>query len=434
MKTRFIKRFPLTILVLAALAIPLFLFAESDRTHPTELYQSAYRLRRQGATLFHRGEHEEALEKYRESEKYAELLAERHPYWNPEASRLFIEEVRALRRGLQESIEEKRSWENPLVAHFIDVGQGDGALIQTPDGSNIVIDAGWGTSPAWSRRAPNWPFVLNYLREAGVEKIDLMIATHPHADHIGGLVKLLEEFPVDVVLDPGMDHTSHSYELFLNAAKNSPNTKYMLGRVGQTFEYGDVEVQILHPSERLLPKANDVSIVARLVYDQVAFLFTGDAETDAEREILVRGRPLRANVLKVGHHGSRTSTTPSFFRAVRPEIAVISCGFRNTYGHPHRETMLRLQTANVDTYVTAEVGTVVIASNGRTFDVSLPGRAYSSTYSVAPEYEGKVIGCRTYRIFYPPDSIHYRSIPHEGRVYFENEAEALAAEFIKSSH
>lgn len=252
--------------------------------------------------------------------------------------------------------------------YFIDVGQGDCELIRTPDGQNILIDAGANATG---------DALVAYLRNLGVEQIDSLIATHPHEDHIGGMDEVVDAFPIGEVYLPkaaeSQTPTTRTYERLLNAIA-SKGLQITPGRAGMTIlgENG-VKLEFLAPNSDSYAGLNSYSIVAKLTCGQKSFLFTGDAEADSEQEMVDAGYNLRSDVLKCGHHGSSTSTSPAFLRAVNPSYAVISCGVDNDYGHPHRETMEKLNKANVEVYRTDKQDTILAVCDGTniTFETGL---------------------------------------------------------------
>jgi competence protein ComEC len=241
-----------------------------------------------------------------------------------------------------------------LRVHFIDVGHGDACLIQTPGGHTILIDGGD------SGVAGN---VADYISKAGVKDIDLVIATHPHSDHVGALPDLLRRFPVNMVLDSGASHTSATYQRFLETIKANKKIQYVIGRAGQAYDFDAVKIYILNPTEPLPDNLNNCSIVSRLVYDNISFLFAGDAEVEAERAIMRRSMNIRSTVLKVGHHGSSTSTCPSFVRAVSPKVAIISCRRKDSGNPPPAESRFNRNWTKV--YRTDIDGTIRVESNGK---------------------------------------------------------------------
>ncbi len=256
-----------------------------------------------------------------------------------------------------------------LTVTVIDVGQGDSILVEPPDGKKILIDGG-GIEAGESDDDPvGAKVVVPFLHRKGINKLDLVILTHPHADHLGGLNKVLEELPVDVVMDSGQDYNSRAYKHFkqLIAANK---IKYELGRAGQVINFDqDIKGYILNPSDPLLEDTNSDSVVMRLVYGEVSFLLTGDLGKPGEERVLASGMTLEATVLKVGHHGSSTSTTTEFLAAVHPKYAVISVGRHNRYGHPTAAALRRLQAAGVEVYRTDEDGAVEMATDGKALTV-----------------------------------------------------------------
>jgi beta-lactamase superfamily II metal-dependent hydrolase len=243
--------------------------------------------------------------------------------------------------------------------HFIDVGQGDALLIVAPDGKVALIDGGEsGTG------------VLAYLQAQGVKRINLMIATHPHADHIGGLIDVLRALPVDEVVTNGQSHTTLAYERFLDAIM-AAKAVYTEVKRGDTLTLGGLNLDVLHPQAPEGDNLNDQSVVLRLLYGTVAFLVTGDAECIAEADMLAAGETVRAQILKVGHHGSRSASSPAFLAAVQPEVAVYSSGAANSYGHPHVETLAALANVGTTVYGADVNGTVIITSDGTGYQVEM---------------------------------------------------------------
>lgn len=246
----------------------------------------------------------------------------------------------------------------PLMqVHFIDVDQGDAILVQA-SGYTMLIDAG----------RHDRDEVVPYLQSVGVEHIHLLVGTHPHADHIGQMAQVLGRFPVEEVWMSGDLHTTRTFERTLDAILES-GAAYHEPRAGETVQFGDLTVGVLHPEE-VTGQLNDGSIVLRLEFGDTVFLFTGDAERRAEEQMLARGERLRATVLKLAHHGSRTSSTRAFLDAVSPEIAVYSAGRNNRYGHPHREVLERLAERNIEVYGTDRHGSVVVETDGSRIQIA----------------------------------------------------------------
>ena len=246
-----------------------------------------------------------------------------------------------------------------LQVHFIDVGQGDSILIRTPSGASMLIDGG-DTDTG----------VVQYLKSNGITRLDIVVATHPHADHIGGLVQVLKAIPVAKVVTNGQPTTTKTYENFLDTIA-AGKSAYVEVKRGDTINLDGLVFTVLSPANVLGNDLNNNSIVLRLVYGKVSFLFEGDAQADAEASMLASSvSPATATILKVGHHGSRTSSTPAFLALVKPAVAIYSAGKGNVYGHPHPETLAALATVGATVYGTDVNGTVIVTTDGNTYKVS----------------------------------------------------------------
>ncbi len=248
-----------------------------------------------------------------------------------------------------------------LKVHFIDVGQADCILAQLPGGENMLVDAG---------NNDDGDRVVSYLRSAGVDKIDFLVGTHPHEDHIGGLDMVINNFDIGKVYMPKVNHTTKTYRDVLSAVKAKGLKITTAGAGVEMFNNAGVDAIMLAPVNSGYEELNDYSAVIKLSYKNVKFLLTGDAEEISEKEILNAGYDVKADVLKVGHHGSRSSTSPAFLKAVSPQYAVISVGNDNDYGHPHRETLQKLKKANVKVFRTDQDGTMVFSTDGK--KINLP--------------------------------------------------------------
>jgi len=264
-----------------------------------------------------------------------------------------------------------------LTVYFLDVGQGDSILIQFPDDRAMLIDAGPDESGG---------SVVSYLKQQGVKRIDYLVATHPHADHIGGMAEVIEEFDIERVYMPKVTHTTKLFENLLLSIKRK-GLKITSARAGlNIIEQDDLYTSFIAPCGSGYKSLNNYSAVVKLQYGSASFILTGDAEEQSEKEMLAGGANLRADVLKVGHHGSSSSTTAAFLKSVSPSYAVISAGAGNQYGHPHQETVNRLTGAGVKIYRTDTDGTVIFLSDGQTLTVKTAANPTQSraSYSFLP--------------------------------------------------
>lgn len=243
-----------------------------------------------------------------------------------------------------------------LKVHFIDVGQGDSIVIQTPGGQTVLVDGG---------KRDSAEIVMDYLNNLGVKELMAVVATHPHEDHIGGLISVLESIPVKNVYMPDAVHTTAAFEDFLEAVENSGANK-IYARVGRSIpvEELDVAMLFLAPNSTRYESLNDFSAVLKVSFKDISFLLTGDAQSVSEQEMLDYNRNVYSTVLKVAHHGSRTSSTESFLKAVEPVYAVITCGKENEYGYPHEETVLRLKNSGADILRTDVLGSLIMETDG----------------------------------------------------------------------
>jgi beta-lactamase superfamily II metal-dependent hydrolase len=243
-----------------------------------------------------------------------------------------------------------------LIVHYIDVGQGDATLLQGPD-FTVLIDAG----------RHDRSEVVPYLKSAGIVEIDLLVGTHPHADHIGQMDKVLQEFPVREVWMSGGTATTRTFERVLDAILAS-DANYHEPRAGEKYQIGSLKIEVLHPVE-LTGNLNDDSISLRIQYGEIAFIFTGDVEKKGEQAMVDSKQNLQGHILQLGHHGSNTSSIPAFLKAVGPEAAIYSAGKGNPYGHPHREVIKRLERLRIKVYGTDINGTIKVMTDGNFYEI-----------------------------------------------------------------
>ncbi len=260
-----------------------------------------------------------------------------------------------------------------LKVHFVDVGQADGAVLEC-DGEFAVIDAGYPESG---------PTMVEYLRELGAQELELVVGTHPHGDHIGGLPDVLDAYPTDTVWTSQLPYSNDYVRDFENAVHRQ-GAELEQPRPGDDFQLGGATIRVIGPLNLQYEDANNLSLVLMVEYGENRFLFTGDMEELAEQELLEAGVDLKADVLKVGHHGSYSSTGYRFLRESAPTYAVISCGAANDYGHPHEVTLSRLQDADTIIFRTDRMYTVVAESDGKYINFTW-GNTFAQPWS--PEFK-----------------------------------------------
>ena len=243
----------------------------------------------------------------------------------------------------------------------MDVGQADCILV-TCNGKNMLIDAG---------NNDDGDGVVQYLNKQGIEKLDLVIGTHPHEDHIGGLDNVIDALDVGTIIMPKIPDsivpTTKTYTSVLESIR-SKGLKITTPVYGTTYELGGAVLTILGPVAEY-GDLNNMSVVCRLSYGDTSFLFTGDAEAEAEEDILKKSPTLQSTVLKFGHHGSSSSSSDEWLDAVQPKYGVIMCETGNKYGHPHRETLASIQKRGIQAYRTDLDGTIVMTSDGETLSI-----------------------------------------------------------------
>lgn len=312
-----------------------------------------------------------------------------------------------------------------LKVHFIDVGQGDSILIQSGT-ENMLVDAGTNESG---------PAVAAYLKSLGITKLSYLIGTHPHEDHIGGMDDVIRAFDIGTVIMPDVSHTTRTYEDVLDALLEK-ELRVVKPKPGDTYSLGEADFTILSPAADIAEQAvkdgdlNNLSVGIRLAFGSNAFIMCGDAEAPSEKAMVEGGLPLKADVLKLGHHGSSTSTCDEFLRAVSPSCAVISCGTDNSYGHPHKETMEKLDASGISIYRTDEQGTLVATSDGSqiTWETAassgsvgaLPGTVQEN----APQTVTYVLNKNSMKFHYP-DCTSVSQMKEANKIYYEGSREEI---------
>lgn len=249
-----------------------------------------------------------------------------------------------------------------LEVHFIDVGQGNATLIRTPDGKNMLIDAGSNEEEA---------VLIDYLKHQGIQQLDIVIATHPDEDHIGGMDAVIKKYEIGTFYLPDKTHTTASFgAMTAMLQKHHVLTKEAIAK-DEIALSDTVQLLILNPQKKAYPNNNAYSIACKLTYGETSFLFTGDIEAINEYAMISTfGDALRSQVLQLSHHGSSSANSPDFIRAVAPIAAVVSCGYQNDYKHPNTSVLDTLQNLNVPLYRTDFQGNLVFFSDGQNISVN----------------------------------------------------------------
>ncbi len=260
--------------------------------------------------------------------------------------------------SLYEGTQSLESKESTLTVHYLDVGQGDSIFIELPTNETMLIDA---SVNAYGNG------IVQYIEEQGYNRIDYLVATHPHADHIGGMRKVIKSLEIGKIYMPKATSNTNTYKKLLTEIKNE-GLKINTAKAGETiYEDEDLGIYLLAPNSEKYDDLNNYSAVIRIVYGSRAFLFMGDAEKLSEKEITA---DIKADVLKLGHHGSSTSTSKEFLERVQPIAAVASCGENNDYGHPHKETVELLEKEGIEFYRTDTMGTIIATSDGNFLNIT----------------------------------------------------------------
>lgn len=319
-----------------------------------------------------------------------------------------------------------------LRIYFLDVGQGDASLVVASTGEVVLIDSG-----------PSEGAILGHLSSLGINHIDLVIASHPHADHITGMDKIIGMYKPRAYMDPGVPHTTETYERVLQAVKRNGVRYYQATE--RRIKLGPILLTVLPPGH--FGDLNNDSTVVRLDFGRFSCLFTGDIEREREQELIRIARDkLDVDVLKVPHHGSSTGTTVTFLKATTPEVAVIPCGRGNKYGHPHQEALQALQSLGIAVYRTDLNGTILVKTDGNTYEIipekgeprGPPGETKvivvteqdtgpSSDIPTTEETTYKYVASKNSKVFHYVWCEYAQKIKPENRIYFSTREEALAS-------
>lgn len=250
--------------------------------------------------------------------------------------------------------------EGTMEVSYLDVGQGDSAYIRVND-FDILIDAG---PKSDSDR------LLEQLKAKNIDDFEMIIATHPHEDHIGGMTDVFQQYDVESFYMPSVTHTTKTFENMVKAVSNE-GIKIQTIKEGMKFDLGTgAKIDVYSPIYESYEEFNDYSPIMKLTFGETELIFTGDAEAHAEADVVAKYPDnLKADVLKFGHHGSSTSSTEEFLQSVSPEYGIISCGADNKYGHPHRETLDKISKYNIKSYRTDTQGQITLTSDGKNISI-----------------------------------------------------------------
>lgn len=277
-------------------------------------------------------------------------------------------EQEQVQEQIQDQVQEQVSNDSSMIVYFLDVGQGDAIIIES-NKHYMLIDAG---------DNDDGNFLVNYLKDLNVEKLDFVIGTHPHSDHIGGLDDVINDFSIGKIILPNISHNTKTFEDVLDAISNK-GLKITKPKVGTEYSLGDASFTIIAPNKDTYRNLNNYSVGIKLTNGKNSFVLYGDAEIEAEYDICDNGINIQADVLKLGHHGSSTSTSEAVLKAVKPSYAIVSAGINNQYGHPHDETLQKLIDNDIKLFRTDLQGNIIAFSDGENISFNTEPTAINLT-------------------------------------------------------
>ena len=314
-----------------------------------------------------------------------------------------------------------------LRVHFIDVDQGDCTLLES-DGEFVLIDAG---EKEYSST------VIKSLNSRNANSLKYVIATHPHSDHIGGLAKVIDKVDTENFITVETDQNTSTWKNVLKAVDRN-DVNYIDAKVGDTYAFGEASFTILAPLSDKYDGYNNYSVVTMVQCGKIRFLLTGDAEKESEKEMLDAGTDLKADVLKCGHHGSSTSSTAAFLKAVDPAYAIISCGKYNDYGHPHKETLKKLKLLGCTYLRTDNNGTIVAATDGTHLALTAERgqyryNIYSADSTSAETKPAMYVGNKSSHVFHYAYCGGVATMSEKNKVEFDTREDAVKAGYTPCS-
>lgn len=314
-----------------------------------------------------------------------------------------------------------------MTVHFLDVGQGNAIFVEGPEGQTMLFDAG-GDGDVGKQ-------IVDYIKKRGYDSLDIMIITHPHADHMNGAPYVLEQLRVGAVYHPKVTHTTKLFEDFVEVLKKK-NLSLIPAQAGIDIPFGKIQAKILGPISSTYENLNNYSVVVRLDAGEFSVLLTGDIEALAEEELLKGGIELQSDILQIPHHGSNTSSTQAFLDDVNPKYSIISLASDNKYGHPHTEVQERLLALDTEVLRTDEYGTIVLTykedqilvkteKDGKNSELNQP-------YIDPNTGQGLIKGNKNSKIYHMPGGANYNSVQDNNIIWFTTEREAIKAGYRKS--
>lgn len=306
-----------------------------------------------------------------------------------------------------------------LSVYFIDVGEGDCTLLESDD-EFVLIDAG---------ERDYGEEVLRYIEDRGADELKYVIATHPHADHIGGLRTVIDGIDTENFITVSCDCETYKWERLIGAVEQN-NVNQIEAEAGQTYSFGNAQFTIMAPLSKDYEGYNNLSVVTKVTCGDIRFLLMGDAERESEYEMVGAGEDLSVDVLRCGHHGSSGASSDKLLKAVNPAFAVVSCGAVNEYGHPHRETLVKFKKMGCPLFRTDEMGTVVACTDGTSLRFEAEKQDLSSyTYTAGEERHTadalRYVGSKNSLYFHYSDCESAENMKEKNKVYFDTREDAV---------